>query len=254
MKRAWVVFGAIAVAMGCRSSQPATNPFLRTTVPPPGTGQGAVVVPGEQYYPGALPASPPTVASPLAPPPITPSGPGVPPPVTGAPVAPVYTAPPPINAAPAMPPKDKFSPPGGSYQYNQSSLDRSRTPRDPDAPDDDAPDDDASLADNSSTGTRASPAVAASYRQRVPRQPSSAAEPGDSAADLPADAVEPAPANRVVRAAAPADEDIADANESVSPVGLRAFRAIADDVDASDRADGDATEADDIPPAGAVSH
>src|SRR3954467_6742237 len=46
-------FIAFACALaGCSSGQPSTNPFLRTTVPPPGTGQGAVVVPGEPYTPG----------------------------------------------------------------------------------------------------------------------------------------------------------------------------------------------------------
>lgn len=86
MKRSWTVLVALAVAaLGCRSSQPATNPFLRTTVPPPATGAGAVVVPGEQYYPaGAAPLT-------TAPPAIT----TAPPPIT-------TTAPPPMITSPAM--------------------------------------------------------------------------------------------------------------------------------------------------------
>src|SRR5258707_542169 len=52
MKRPWAVIFTAAVLVGCRSSQPATNPFLRTTVPPPATGQGVVVSPGVPYSPG----------------------------------------------------------------------------------------------------------------------------------------------------------------------------------------------------------
>lgn len=129
------------LTMGCRSSQPATNPFLRTTVPPPGTG-GAVVVQGEPYVPqgapvaGApmaapqviaptVPAAPPYTPQPYTPAPMTPFTPAAPPP--GA-VSPPIVAPPPamapVPAGPPMvaPPKDKYSPPGGSFQYNQSSV------------------------------------------------------------------------------------------------------------------------------------
>jgi hypothetical protein len=127
------------LTMGCRSSQPATNPFLRTTVPPPATG-GAVVVQGEPYVPGAPVAAPavgapmaapqviaptvPTTPQPYTPAPMTPFTPAAPPP--GA-VSPPIVAPPvvaPVPAAPPMvaPPKDKYSPPGGSFQYNQSSV------------------------------------------------------------------------------------------------------------------------------------
>jgi hypothetical protein len=123
MKRAWVAIVAAAMLVGCRNSQPTTDPFLRTTVPPPGTGQGAVVVPGEQYYPtGAQPV--PQAVTPFnpqaAPPPVV--SPAVP---VGQPVGPPV-GPPPV----AIPPRDKFSPPGGSYQYNQSSLDRPKSPSD----------------------------------------------------------------------------------------------------------------------------
>jgi hypothetical protein len=93
MKRFWAVILAAAALTGCRSSQPATNPFLRTTVPPPATGEGAVVVPGEPY--GAAP--PPGVVAPAAP---------------GA-VAPAPVAPPAL---------DLRHPPGGDYQYHQSSV------------------------------------------------------------------------------------------------------------------------------------
>jgi len=118
------------VATGCRSSQPATNPFMRTTVPPPGTGQ-AVVVQGEPYMPpvaGApsmpapvMPAAPAPTFTPA--PPSTTFVPATPPPAA---VSPPIMAPPPVMAPPAAPmvapPKDKYSPPGGSFQYNQSSL------------------------------------------------------------------------------------------------------------------------------------
>ena len=116
MKRPWAVMIAAAFALGCRSSQPTTNPFLRTTVAPPATGQGAVVVPGEPYYPGTAPAvgSAPWLcrALPLRPPWR---------PARLQPVAPPVAAPPPA----VTPLRDnKYSPPGGSFQYNQSKLDR----------------------------------------------------------------------------------------------------------------------------------
>jgi hypothetical protein len=57
----------------------------------------------------------------------------------------------------------------------------------------------------------------------------------------------------LTRAAAAVDVGVADASDSVAPVGPRAFRAIADNADPSDRADGDATESDDIPAASAIS-
>lgn len=104
MKRRWAVILTATALAGCRSSQPATNPFLQTTVPPPATG-APVVVPGEQFSPGVVPQ--PAVAP--VPQVITPA----------VPVAP----PPPV----VMPPKDKFNPPGGSFLYNQSSLERPRS-------------------------------------------------------------------------------------------------------------------------------
>src|SRR5512136_663196 len=86
MKRPGLVVLTAVVALGCRSSQPTTNPFLRTTVPPPATGQGAVVVPGEPYTPGAVP---PGAAAPAVP--IDPSA--VPPPSAAPMVAPPPTVP-----------------------------------------------------------------------------------------------------------------------------------------------------------------
>jgi len=122
------------LATGCRSSQPATNPFMRTTVPPPGTGQ-AVVVQGEPYVPpvAGAPVAPsvPAPVMPAAPaptftpaPPSTTFVPATPPPAA---VSPPIVAPPPVVAPPpavpmVAPPKDKYAPPGGSFQYNQSSL------------------------------------------------------------------------------------------------------------------------------------
>jgi len=104
MKWPWAVILAASTLLGCRSAQQPTNPFLRTTVPPPGTGEAAVVVPGQPYYPGAT--SPPSPQ--LAPAPVVP-------------VVPV-AAPPPVIS-----PRDqKKTPPGGNYFYHQSSVDRSR--------------------------------------------------------------------------------------------------------------------------------
>ena len=107
MKGPWAVLLSTAVLMGCRGSQPATNPFLRTTVPPPATGQAAVVTPGEPYYPPSTPQTlpPANVAPGIAPAPV--------------PYTPPVVAP---QAAPPLviPPKDKYSPPGGSFLYNQS--------------------------------------------------------------------------------------------------------------------------------------
>ncbi len=105
MQRSWAMVLAVIALAGCRSSQQPTNPFLRTTVPPPGTGDAAVVVPGDPYYPGGtLTPSPavPAVATPVAPAP-----------VTAQPVAP--------------PPRERNkSVPGGDLFYHQSSVDRSR--------------------------------------------------------------------------------------------------------------------------------
>lgn len=120
MKRLWVVVVTAALALGCRSSQPTTNPFLRTTVPPPGTGQGAVVVPGEPYTPGAVGA--PTVAPGVTTAPAVPLDPSavpVTPPPAGAPVVAPPMTPPPVK-------NNKYAPPGGSYIYNQSSREPPR--------------------------------------------------------------------------------------------------------------------------------
>jgi hypothetical protein len=122
MKWPFAVMLATAALFGCRSTQPAANPFIRTTVPPPGTGQGAVVVQGEQYYPsGAAPG----VAPGTAPPPLITS----PPPPGAVPMGPPPGAMPPPGAAPppVIPPRDKYGPPGGSFQYNQSSNERPAT-------------------------------------------------------------------------------------------------------------------------------
>jgi hypothetical protein len=106
MKRAWAIPVLLCALLGCRNSQPATNPFLRTTVAPPATGDGAVVLPAEPYAPGAAP--PGAVAAPP---------PGAVP-VTPAPAA----------AVPVVPPRDpKYSPPGGSYLFHQSSLEERQT-------------------------------------------------------------------------------------------------------------------------------
>jgi hypothetical protein len=106
MMRTCAVVVVAAALAGCRGSQQATNPFLRTTVPPPGTGEAAVVVPGEPYYPGAAPAAPPPGAA------------------ATAPVAPVPAQPQPV----IPPPRDlRRAVPGGDYIYHQSSVEGAKS-------------------------------------------------------------------------------------------------------------------------------
>jgi hypothetical protein len=112
MKRTWAVIVSAALLASCRTSQPTTNPFLRTTVPPPATSPGLVVTPGTPYAQGI---APPMVTSP-APPVVTTPAPVVTQPV---PVAPAPVAP--MSAQPVMPQGDRFNPPGGSYLFHQSS-------------------------------------------------------------------------------------------------------------------------------------
>ena len=117
MKWIWAVALGAVVMTGCRTAEPTTNPFLRTTVPPPGTGQGVVVTPGEPYAQGI---TPPVVTSP-APPPVT---------TQPVPVTPGPAAPPPMVAPPppVTPQGERFHPPGGSYLYHQSSNARAAPP------------------------------------------------------------------------------------------------------------------------------
>jgi hypothetical protein len=103
MNRPWAIVLIAAMLASCRSSQPTTNPFMRTTVPPPATGQGMMVMPGEA---APVVVTPPPGAAPVV---VTP----------GAPVAP---APAPIIAPPVPPPTREFNPPGGNYLYHQSSV------------------------------------------------------------------------------------------------------------------------------------
>lgn len=113
MKRFWAVVLTAATLASCRSNQPATNPFMRTTVPPPGT-TGVMVTPGQPYAQGI---SPPLVTQPA--PVIT-----TPPVVTTQPVP--VAAPPaaPMAAPPSVAPQgDQFRYPGGSYIFHQSSND-----------------------------------------------------------------------------------------------------------------------------------
>ncbi len=110
MKRPWTVLIVACLLSSCRNSQPATNPFLRTTVPPPATTPGVVVTPGQPYAAGI---APPVVTTPV---PATTLAP-----VTTQPV-PVTPAPAPVVAPPSVAPQgDQFNPPGGSYLYHQSS-------------------------------------------------------------------------------------------------------------------------------------
>jgi hypothetical protein len=111
MQRTAALLLAIAALAGCRSSQQPVNPFIRTTVPPPGTGEAAVVVPGDPYYPGATPTPSPQLVTPTTPPP-------------AATAVPVVPAPPPVPAQPTQPPtRDlKRAVPGGNLFYHQSST------------------------------------------------------------------------------------------------------------------------------------
>ena len=105
MKRlAWAAV-ALGIAGGCRHAPPPTDPFLRTTVPPPATTQ---VAPGTgDAYSGATRSS---------------SG------VSGAPSNSGYssggaTAPTSNTPTYQIPPKDKFAPAGG-FHYQQGSTER----------------------------------------------------------------------------------------------------------------------------------
>src|SRR5262245_42042816 len=110
MKRLWIAILSALLLLGCRSSQPTTNPFMRTTVPPPGT-QGMMVMPGEAYPAGT------------APPVVTPGVAAAPSPTTTVPVTPVPVQPAAVPVAPPPPPQkgQRFQPPGGDYLYHQSS-------------------------------------------------------------------------------------------------------------------------------------
>lgn len=132
MNRWLGLLGLIASGLaGCQVNRSPSDPFMRTTVPPPATGQ-AVPPPADAYYtpapaaggvtvtPGA-PSAPPTFvapppsAAPLSPsaPPATPAGPPAyynAPPATAPPPA----AMPPAGAPPAgTPPANRYQPPGG---------------------------------------------------------------------------------------------------------------------------------------------
>ena len=90
MKRSLALLCAAVALWGCRSSTPATNPFMRSTIPPPGTGQAAPGYPGTIQPPQVLPGTPAPAPAPMA------------------------------------PPANQFSPPGGSFNYQQSSIDRTK--------------------------------------------------------------------------------------------------------------------------------
>lgn len=90
MKRSLALVCAAVALWGCRSSNQATNPFMRSTVPPPGTGQAMPGYPAGVQPPQVLPGTPATTPAPVA------------------------------------PPTNQFAPPGGSFNYQQSSIDRTK--------------------------------------------------------------------------------------------------------------------------------
>ena len=110
-----LLFAFALAAVGCQSGSTAVDPFLRSRVPPPATGQiGPAPVGG---YGGAplTPVMPPPGGAPLtSPPPAAPYG---------APPAPTYQTPPPaMNFAP--PPSSngapQYAPPGGGWSPTSS--------------------------------------------------------------------------------------------------------------------------------------
>ena len=105
MQRTAALLVAFAALVGCRSSQQPINPFIRTTVPPPGTGEAAVVVPGDPYYPGSTPTPSPQIVTPTTPPPAA----------AAVPVAPAQPVQPPTRDL-------KKAVPGGNLFYHQSST------------------------------------------------------------------------------------------------------------------------------------
>ena len=104
-RSAWAVI-LLAAASGCRHVPPPTDPFLRTTVPPPATTQFAA--PGAvDSYSGTTRGTGPSPSSG-----VSGSGSAATPPSAG-------TAPPTYQ----IPPKDKFAPAGG-FHYQQGAVER----------------------------------------------------------------------------------------------------------------------------------
>lgn len=71
MKRLRALVFAATVLAGCQSTAPPVDPFLRTRVPPPGTGEAAPPGAADSYYPGQLENAP---AAPAGTNPYAPSG------------------------------------------------------------------------------------------------------------------------------------------------------------------------------------
>ncbi len=140
MKR-WLRLGIAALGLaGCQMNRNPSDPFMRTTVPPPATGQiapaagdyytpppGSPIAPGAVGGPSTFMAPPPPAGAPLASPQTTPLSPppayNPPPPAYGQP--PAYSQPPastqPGSAPPAAPPS-KYQPQGG-FNFQQTSAD-----------------------------------------------------------------------------------------------------------------------------------
>jgi hypothetical protein len=142
MKR-WLALGLLAISLAsCQMNRSPSDPFLRTTVPPPATGQFTTIAPaGEPYYAPNVGAPPVGTAPPpgsysgpgsfTAPPPTQPPAaypPSSPPATFGSP--PANFSPPPAAAQPYVPPpaglNNRYAPPNGGFNYQGTSLDRSK--------------------------------------------------------------------------------------------------------------------------------
>ena len=135
--RGWLgLWSALALVMlGCQSSQPVTDPFMRTRVPPPGTGEVGPVPVGTYGSGPPVSTVPPvnSAGTPYAPPggnfnyggtglsPVTP--PGSAPPPASIPATPYGNSAPPTYQAPATPPPaaaPQYAPPASNWAPTSS--------------------------------------------------------------------------------------------------------------------------------------
>jgi len=127
------LFALGLVAIGCQSPPPASDPFRRSRIPPPATGQvGPVAVgtygttppPGATYPPPAAPGYSAGPLAPLAPPPASFAPPASMPATAPAGISspPVYQPPPPPlpSGPPAGPSAPLYTPPGNGWAPTSS--------------------------------------------------------------------------------------------------------------------------------------